>query len=113
MRREAAAYLSDIIEASEAIDDVLRGIDLDTYKITRPIRSAVEREFIIIGEAVRLLGQVDPGLFHQVSNARMIIGFRNILTHDYAAIDDETVFGFATADVAQLKRECVALLGER
>jgi uncharacterized protein with HEPN domain len=31
---------------------VLRDVDLPTYQNARAIRSAVEREFIIIGEAV-------------------------------------------------------------
>ena len=72
MRRSAAAYLSDILEACEAIDDVLSGVDLSTYRNTRAIRSAVEREFII-GEAVNALGRVAPDMLKHISHARVVI----------------------------------------
>lgn len=42
----------------------------------------------------------------------MIVGFRNLLTHDYAAVDDETVFGVAAEDLPVLREECL-LLHER
>jgi hypothetical protein len=44
------------------------------------------------------------------SHARKIVGFRNLVAHEYAAVDDETVFGFATDDLPLLRRECAALL---
>lgn len=40
----------------------------------------------------------------------MVVGFRNILTHGYAAVDDETVFGVAIKDIPVLKGECMTLL---
>ncbi|MDP2181310.1 MAG: DUF86 domain-containing protein [Actinomycetota bacterium] len=110
MPRSAAVYLSDIVEACEAIDDVLSGVDLSAYQNARAIRSAVEREFIIIGEAVGALGRLAPAMFAEISHARLIIGFRNVLTHDYAAVDDETVFGLARSDVPNLRQECMELL---
>lgn len=110
MPRSAVAYLSDVIEACDAIDDVVSGIDLATYQRTRAIRSAVEREFIIIGEAIRVLGHVAPDAVEGISHARMIVGFRNVLTHEYVAVDDETVLAFAQSDLPELKRECEVLL---
>jgi len=76
----------------------------------RAIRSAVEREFILIGEAVGGVGRMSPELLEGISYARMIVGFRNLLTHDYAAVDDETVFAVANSDLPQLRAECAALL---
>ena len=110
MPRSAIAYLSDIIEASHAIEDVLSGVDLGTYQRTRAIRSAVEREFITIGEAISVLGQVAPDAVEGISHARMIVRFRNVLTHDYAAVDDETVLALAPSDLPEPKRECEVLL---
>jgi len=40
----------------------------------------------------------------------MVVGFRNVLTHDYAAVDDETVFGVTRDDIPVLRSECVTLL---
>ena len=40
------------------------------------------------------------------------IGLRNILTHNYASIDHETVYETALQDVPKLRRECLELLRE-
>ena len=76
------------------------------------IRSAVEREFIIIGEAIASLGRMDPDLAARITHARLIVGFRNRLAHDYAAIDDEAVLRIAEHDVVVLRDEVRALLSE-
>lgn len=55
MPRSTAAYLADIVAACDAVAEVLAGVDLGTYCARRPIRSAVEREFTVIGEAIRLI----------------------------------------------------------
>jgi uncharacterized protein with HEPN domain len=110
MRRSPAAYLSDIVEACDAVEEVLRGVSLADYLKTRAVRSAVEREFITMGEAVNVLGRVAPHVYEAITEARLIVGFRNVLTHDYAAVDDESVFAAAQTDLRQLKAECAELL---
>ena len=47
-----------------------------------------------------------------MSHGHMVIGMRNVLTHDYAAVDDETVFGTVREDVPVIKRECSQFLEE-
>jgi len=110
MRHDPAAYLVDIIDACAAIEAVLAGLTLADYLERRSVRSAVEREFIIIGEAVRRLGEIAPVLFASIPEARRIIGFRNVLTHDYAGVDDESVFDYARTDIVELRRVCGELL---
>ncbi len=87
-----------------------RNIDLGTCRERRPIRSAVEREFTVIGEAARSLARQDADLAASVSHARLIVGFRNQIVHAYSQIDDETVYSIARHDVPVLRSECVALL---
>jgi uncharacterized protein with HEPN domain len=108
--RSPAAYLSDVIAACDGIETVLAGVDLAAYQRDRAVRSAVEREFTIIGEAVNALTRREPDLATGVSHARLIVGFRNQLVHDYASVDDETVYAIARQDVSVLRAECVALL---
>lgn len=43
-------------------------------------------------------------------HARFIVGFRNRLAHDYASIDDVTVFRIAQEDVGPLRDERMRLL---
>ena len=110
MPRNAGAYLADIIDACDSISEVLDGIDLAAYNTRRPVRSAVEREFTIIGEAVAALGRRQPSLVDGISHARLIVGFRNRLVHEYPQIDDEAVYSIAQHDVPILRAECAVLL---
>ncbi len=110
MPRSVAAYLVDNLEACDAIEAVLEGVDLAAYQSRRALRSSVEREFILIGEAVASLRRLAPELAACITDARVIVGFRNVLTHECAAVDDDAVYGVATEDLATLREECADLL---
>ncbi|KMM17816.1 DUF86 domain-containing protein [Synechococcus sp. GFB01] len=110
MPRDLTAYLQDILDASAAIADVMRGVSIEDYRNTRSIRSSVEREFIIIGAALRRIGDLDARLFASISNSRAIVDFRNLLAHDYGAIDDDSVFGIVYSDLIVLQAEVAELL---
>lgn len=112
MPRSSAAYLTDIVGACDAVAEALAGVDLDAYCTRRLIRSAVEREFTVIGEAIGMLSRRDPALAARISHARLIVGFRNRLVHEYPQIDDEAVYSIAQRDAPVLRAECEALLGE-
>lgn len=110
MPRDARAHLADIIESCDAITEALRGFDVTRYEGDRLVRSSVEREFIIIGEAVAALARIAPRVFETITRARRIVDFRNRLTHEYRAVDDALVWAFAERDVPVLRRECAALI---
>lgn len=112
MPRSPLAYLNDIVVCCDAIAETLDGVDLPAYASTRTLRSAVEREFTIIGEAVNSLSKIDPDLISRISHARMIVGFRNQLVHDYPAILDSAVWAIAQKDAPILRAECAALIEE-
>ena len=112
MARDVSAYLQDVLEACNSIEDVMRGISLDEYRSKRSVRSAVEREFIIIGEALRRVSALDERLFSSISNSRAIVDFRNLLAHDYGAVDDDAVFGLVYSDLIVLKAEVGELVDD-
>ena len=107
MARDARAYLADIIDACDAITTAVRGLDLHRYEGNRLVRSSVEREFIIIGEALAVLNRVSEKLFTRITQARRIVDFRNQLTHQYPTVDDAIVWAIIERDVPVLRRECV------
>ena len=63
MPRDQRAYLADIVESCDAIQSATRDLDLEGYQKNRLVRSSVEREFIIIGEAVAAIARVAPAVF--------------------------------------------------
>ena len=103
LARDISAYLQDVLEACNAIEDVICGISLEEYRSMRAVSSAVEREFIIIGEGLRRVSGLDERLFDSISNSRAIVAFRNWLAHDYGAGDDGAVFGLVYSDLIVLK----------
>jgi uncharacterized protein with HEPN domain len=113
MPRDVRAYLADIIEACDAIATALSGLDLDAYKASRLVRSSVEREFIIIGEAASALSRTAPDIFASITHARRIVDFRNQLTHEYPNVSDVLVWGTAERDVSVLRDECLALMASQ
>lgn len=110
MQRDSRAYLADILESCDAISTALSGMQIGDYLSNRLVRSSVEREFIIIGEAVLALSHKAPDIFNSISNARRIVDFRNRLTHEYPTVDDELVWALAMVDLQVLRSECAALV---
>jgi uncharacterized protein with HEPN domain len=102
--------LLDVCEAGESILENTAGKSLTEYSRNRLLRRAVEREFEIIGEALRGLAQVDPVTATSVSQLRRIIDFRNRIIHGDDTIDDTVVWGVAEQNLPALIQEVTVLL---
>jgi uncharacterized protein with HEPN domain len=110
MPRDVRAYLSGIVVSCDAIEQAVHGMAISDYLDSRLVRSSVEREFIIIGEAVTVLRRRAPEVFSAITHARRIVDFRNQLAHEYQRIDDEAVWVIVERDVAVLRSECAVLM---
>ena len=76
------------------------------------VRSAVERKFEIIGEALGQIAKRDPGLARRIPDYRDIIAFRNLLIHGYATIEHARVWKIAQSSLPGLRATVKALLQE-
>ena len=74
------------------------------------LRSAVERQFEIIGEAMVNLTRIDEPAVAQITEFRRIINFRNILIHNYTNIDNRVVWETLETDIPILSQEVESLL---
>jgi uncharacterized protein with HEPN domain len=74
------------------------------------LRSAVERQLEIIGEALSRAVAVDPRLRDRITETPRIIAFRNRLIHGYASVSDEVVWGIVQGKRPVLCREVHDLL---
>ena len=74
------------------------------------LRSAVERQFEIAGEALGRLARLDATLAAKVPDLREIVGFRNILIHGYALIDRARVWRAVEDHLPGLRRSLEDLI---
>ncbi len=112
MPHSAPVLLEDIRHAAQRILEVTSGRPQTDYGSDDFLRAAVERWFIVIGEALTRLEKVDPGVLQQISEHRKIIGFRNVLVHGYDAIDDLIVWQTIQQHLPVLKQEVEHLLAK-
>jgi uncharacterized protein with HEPN domain len=111
MQRDPRAYLWDVREGSDTILEFTRDRQLEDYLGDILLRSAVERQFEILGEALNQLSKVAPDLARRIPVLPQVVAFRNLLIHGYAAVDHPTVWETIQVHVPAL-RHCVAeLLG--
>jgi len=103
MRLEARKYLADVQLAADRIARFCEGRNFDQYLADEMLRSAVERQFGIIGEALSRLAKDDPDLAAAIPDHAKIIAFRNILIHGYATVDDKIVWGVVETHLARLR----------
>jgi uncharacterized protein with HEPN domain len=113
MARDVSAYFQDVLDACNSIEDVMSGVSLDEYRSKRAVRSAVERELIIFGVALRRVSALDEILCCSISNSRPIVDFRIQLAHDYGAVADDAVFGLDSSGLIVLKAQVGELLDDR
>jgi len=112
MRRETKKYLYDIRQAADLIAGFTAGKTLADYEGDAMLRSAVERQFEIVGEALAQLARLDQALASRISEHRRIIAFRNILIHGYAEVDHRLVWDIVESKLPTLRREVAGLLEE-
>ena len=102
MPRDPRAYVWDAQRAVALVVEFVAGRSWADYEADALLRSAVERQFEIVGEALSQLARHAPDLAAGVPNLPRIVAFRNLLIHGYAAIDDRLVWEVATERTAPL-----------
>ena len=112
MRHEAAKYLFDIQRAVTLIAGFCAAKTFDEYRADDLLKSGVERQFMIVGEALSHLARVAPEVAERIAAFRQIIAFRNILVHGYATVDDKIVWGVVETRLPPLRESVDALLDE-
>jgi uncharacterized protein with HEPN domain len=74
------------------------------------LRSAVERQFEIVGEAMTRLRQTSPELAAHFTSQNKISGFRNSLIHGYDTVDHRITWNIILVHLPILRKELESLL---
>ena len=104
MSSEASKRLLDAACACEAIAGFTEGKSFADYEADHLLRSAVERQFEIIGEALGKAVKSEPALVHDMPELPKIVGLRNRLIHGYDSVDDELVWQIVQTKLAALEK---------
>ena len=111
MLHNSDKYLFDILKAIELIELFLESsTDFHVYVNDLKTKSAVERQLVIIGEAVNKFQKIQPENLNLLLFSKEIINFRNRLVHAYDAIDDSIVWAIKTNHLPNLKIEIQTLI---
>jgi uncharacterized protein with HEPN domain len=103
MQRDPRTYLWDAHRAVELLRRFSDGKTFTDYQADAMLRSAVERQFEIVGEALNRLSKEDKSLAAQIPELGRIVAFRNILIHGYADVDDTLVWQAVTDKLPALE----------
>ncbi len=104
--RSERLYLTDIIEATDAIGRFLDGVDAEDF-----VENELVQKLLVIGEAAARL----PAAFrerHPHVPWSQIAAFRNFAIHAYFAVDLSIVWVAATQEVPELHGQAKRLLDD-
>jgi len=73
LRRDPKSLLWDAREAAKAIADMTAGRSFVDFASDLVLRSAVERQFEMLGEALAQLARLDPTLAASIPDLRQIV----------------------------------------
>ncbi|MBN1647822.1 MAG: DUF86 domain-containing protein [Spirochaetales bacterium] len=110
MQRDIKTYCSDILESIDKIGKFIEDMSFQKYTENSLVKSAVERQFEIIGESLSRISRYFPQKFSEISNGRNIIDFRNIISHGYDVIEDSIVWDIIKNHLPGLEKEMNNLL---
>ncbi|MBU0609409.1 MAG: DUF86 domain-containing protein [Armatimonadetes bacterium] len=113
MSEQVKKCLFDLVRAADDIQEFVAGLSFEDYTSRKLVRAAVEREMIIVGEAIVQLRRLAPEAVARLhADVGSIVAFRNRLVHGYDTVDDSIVFRVATRDLPQLRCDAAALQRE-
>lgn len=112
MQRDPRTYLWEAWRAASLAADFVASRSWADYGADPMLRSAVERQLTIVGEALNQLRQADEDLAARIPDLVRIVAFRNVLVHGYAALDDRLVWEVASERLLDLVALLDGLVGD-
>ncbi|MBN1259370.1 MAG: DUF86 domain-containing protein [Anaerolineae bacterium] len=109
--RPEILYLTDVVEAADAIHRFLADVPREKFLDDEILQSAILQKLIVIGEASARLSS-DFRADHANVPWADVVGFRNIAVHEYFAVSWPIVWVTATQDVPLLRQSVATILAD-
>ena len=100
--RDPKLYLKDILTAMDAIEQFVKGLDVESFKNNDIVSSAVIRKFEIIGEATKGIEEEIKQKYSAIPWKDMA-GMRDRLIHFYFGIKYELVWETIKKEIPKIK----------
>ncbi|MEW5829339.1 MAG: HepT-like ribonuclease domain-containing protein [Chloroflexota bacterium] len=104
MKIHTKKRLLDALTACKAIESFVAKYTFADYERNLMLRSAVERQFEIIGEALHQAEVEDPTVTDLLPELRRIVGMRNRIIHGYDSVDDELLWKTIQQNIPPLRK---------
>lgn len=110
-RRQWTFFIVDIIDAIEKIQEYCSGASLDAFQEDERTVDAVERKFILIGEAT---GHIPSQIVEKYPSVpwREMRDMRNFAVHVYWGVKPEVVWDTIQRDLPNLLAELRVILAQ-
>ncbi len=102
-KRELRLFLADILDAIAKVERYIEDLSFEEFEENDMAVDAVVRNLEIIGEAARQL-PIDQRDQYPDVDWVAVVGFRNIVIHEYFDVDLEIVWTIATQRLSQFRQ---------
>ena len=103
--------LEDIIKYSNNVTSFMQGVSFDTLASDNLLYYAVMKNVEIVGEAAYMMTKAFKAA-HPKTPWKMIESMRHILVHDYTNIIPRILWGTATEDIPEFRKQVEKYLAE-
>ncbi len=110
MKTRTKKRLLDAYYACQAIYAFVAESSFADYEKDMLLRSATERQFEIIGEALHQAEIEDPQVTDLLPELRRIVGMRNRIIHGYDSVDDELLWQTVQNNIPPLEKHLGQIL---
>jgi uncharacterized protein with HEPN domain len=109
MTKNPILYLTHIFDAITSIDTQLNGATREQFNQSEMMQGFVERKLEIIGEATKNIPEDFKKQYPNIPWKDMA-GMRDILIHQYTAVDEDIVWKTVTQKTLPLKKQIEEIL---
>jgi len=109
MIKDDTVFLRHILDAINKIQEYIKGMDYEGFRVSNLVQDGVIRQLEIIGEAAKNLSQ-DFREKHPYIPWKDMAGMRDKLIHQYFGVDIAGVWDTAEQDIPTLKSNLIKLL---
>jgi uncharacterized protein with HEPN domain len=109
MKKDPTIFLEHILECIELIEKYVLDLSKEEFSKSTQIQDSVTRRLEVIGEATKhLLDEFKE--YHQDIPWAKILAMRNMLIHEYFAVNLDVVWKTVKEDIPELKNHVLKIL---